>query len=274
MLQTTQAADSTFNTVSMYVGFITGITGIVLSIVAMIFAVVVQRESSRVSEQTLKTLAKVESVTERLSADISSLIKAAWDKMLDSEGRSPRATSDLDAEIPASVREGLIQEITSQIQLSHGDDEVKEVSRALEGLAKELEERFEELSKPSKISERFENVVNSLKDSQPLTRELLRILSNGHHLTIAQYGRLIEKSPLSSSLKFLRQVGYIIPLRGYKEDGGLDDDFVYWLHPKTKDSIRAALLVFPVNPREQLTAAATLERVGYKDIPPGVAEKN
>lgn len=68
--------------IALWVGLISSIVSIVLSIVAIVFAGIVDRSARNVSAQTIKSLQKIESYVERLSSDTTGLIKAGWDRML------------------------------------------------------------------------------------------------------------------------------------------------------------------------------------------------
>ena len=68
--------------IALWAGLISSIVSIVLSIVAIVVAILVNSRSEKVSDQTIKSLQKIESSIERLSGDTSGLIKGAWDTML------------------------------------------------------------------------------------------------------------------------------------------------------------------------------------------------
>jgi len=68
--------DQTTQTIALWVGLLSGIVGIVLSVVAIVFTVLVDRRSSQVTGQTIQSLQKIESAVERLSSDTRELIKA------------------------------------------------------------------------------------------------------------------------------------------------------------------------------------------------------
>ena len=62
-------------TAGLWIGLISGIVSIVLSIVAIAFARAVDRSSRQVTEQTIKSLQKIETEVARLSDDTRELDK-------------------------------------------------------------------------------------------------------------------------------------------------------------------------------------------------------
>src|SRR5258706_16016557 len=68
--------------IALWVGLFASIVSIVLSFVAIAFAILVDRGARAVSGQTIKSLQKIESDVQRQSDDTRELIKAGWDKML------------------------------------------------------------------------------------------------------------------------------------------------------------------------------------------------
>ena len=69
-------------TVALWIGVVTGVASIVLSIIAILFARDVDRWSGEVSKQTIRSLESIETTVQRLSEDTGGLIKVAWDRML------------------------------------------------------------------------------------------------------------------------------------------------------------------------------------------------
>lgn len=68
--------------VALWIGLLSGAISIALSLVAIVFAILVDKRAKDVSDQTIKSLQKIESAVERQSDDTRELIKAGWDKML------------------------------------------------------------------------------------------------------------------------------------------------------------------------------------------------
>ena|SRR5436190_17397695 len=97
--------------VALWVGLISGIVSIVMSVVAIAFAVMVDRSSRAVTAQTIKSLQKIESDVERLSSDTRELIKAGWDRMLGSVSLAypPESTA------PSQLASGIAAELKSEL---------------------------------------------------------------------------------------------------------------------------------------------------------------
>lgn len=264
------ADDSTFETVSDYVGFITGITGIVLSVVAMVFAIIVQKEASRVNDQTIRTLTKIESVVERLSQDTTSLIKAAWDKMLDSgPGQGQSVLNDHKSNLPIDeIKDGLVAEVRSEIVRAAKSNEsdskkLSDLERRLERMSTELEKKVTLAISRGRPAQRLEKVITSLVDGGALARELVRFLSDSSHLSSSQYHHLLGETILRDALVTLRNEGIVIPLRTrVRQENGVDDP-VYWISPEFLDSIRAAMLVLPQDDDAAESVKNELLKVGY-----------
>ncbi|MEU3763505.1 hypothetical protein AB0E55_00490 [Amycolatopsis keratiniphila] len=274
------AVDSTFSTVSSYVGFITGIAGIVLSIVAIVFAVVVQKDANRVNDQTIKTLAKIEADVNRLSSDTGSLIKAAWDKMLDG-GRPSASDSSQDslaivgdnvADKPA--RDGFMLEATKNIlengkNLESAADKAALVLKQLEKLSDDMQVRSVAAgSKASRPASQVEEMVGLLRMTEPVDRELLRIILRRGHLTVTEFDQLNQKGATRKGLATLRALGILVPLSGHgghDENGRVrDPKLVYWIRPSMVEGLRAAIVTAPRDEGAYAIASRALESVGYR----------
>jgi type II secretory pathway pseudopilin PulG len=84
-------------TVGLWVGLVSAIVSIVLSIVAIAFARDVDRRSLEISHQTIRSLEAIQSAVQRLSEDTGGLIKVAWERMLGSMGPGhPTLNSELE----------------------------------------------------------------------------------------------------------------------------------------------------------------------------------
>ena len=82
--------------VALWLGVIGAIISIVLAIVAMIFTFTVDRRSSDVNEQVIKSLQKIESTVEGVASDTRDLIKVAFDRMLPFTGSLTRDRANQD----------------------------------------------------------------------------------------------------------------------------------------------------------------------------------
>lgn len=98
----------------LWVGLISSIVSIVLSLVATTFAVLVNHRSEKVSDQTIRSLQKIESTTERVSQDTAGLIKGAWDKLLGNFG-TPHENIHQDSS-SEQVSSGLAIEAKEELQ--------------------------------------------------------------------------------------------------------------------------------------------------------------
>ena len=105
--------------VALWVGLFAGVVSIVMSFVAIAFAILVDRSARAVSSQTIKSLQKIESEVERLSGDTRELIKAGWDKMLGNVDRDSHVKT---IETPAKeVAAGVASELRAELGLIHND---------------------------------------------------------------------------------------------------------------------------------------------------------
>jgi hypothetical protein len=123
--------------VALWAGLLASVVSTVLSIVAIWFAVHVNSRSESVSDQTIKSLQKIESFVQRLSEDTSGLVKAAWDKMLGTFQPSETIGSKSGAAVAKEVASGLTAELKTEIE--EETDPNEKVSAA------ELKERYEKV---------------------------------------------------------------------------------------------------------------------------------
>jgi hypothetical protein len=72
--------------VGLWIGLISAVVSIVLSIVAILFARDVDRRSLEINNQTIRSLDAIQAAVQRLSDDTGGLIKVAWERMLGSVG--------------------------------------------------------------------------------------------------------------------------------------------------------------------------------------------
>src|SRR5579872_612279 len=79
--------------IALWAGLISSIVGIVLSILAIISSILSNIRLEKVTDQTVKSLQKIESDVERISEETSGLIKAGWERMLGTMGATPPPTS-------------------------------------------------------------------------------------------------------------------------------------------------------------------------------------
>jgi hypothetical protein len=82
--------------VSLWVGLLSAVISIVLSIVAILFARDVDHRSIEISDQTIRSLESIRATVQRLSDDTGGLIKGAWERMLGTMGpQTPPPDGDI-----------------------------------------------------------------------------------------------------------------------------------------------------------------------------------
>ncbi|MEV0997075.1 hypothetical protein [Nonomuraea sp. NPDC050202] len=271
--------DSGLQTVSTWVGLFSGITGIILSVVAIAFAVLVQKDSNRVNEQARASLTKIEFTIERLSADTTGLIKAAWDKMLVSnDDRPPNFdASNIESD---SIAQGLTAELQGEIlrnrqkRLDAGEavtrEEIDSIKEALANFSQTIEAQLQAVANHRGLSDRVTAAQASLLTVGSVATELIRELGQEHrgHLSANQYHKLLE-SPIGAALKKLRNIGLIVPMAGRVLDednkGFKSKDPVYWLPPGSAESVRPALLMIP---KDDSAAEKVREELAKIEYPP------
>lgn len=251
--------------IALWAGLISSIVSIALSVVATVFAILVNHRSEKVSDQTIKSLQKIESTVERLSEDTSGLIKAAWDTMLGSVSgtmaRGALGTSSAAHEIAS----GLASEVRSEIAVTgQGGDTVanlsKRIESALQKLQTSIEGQLKVQSRPNRPAAVFSK-LEMLESLSPLAQELTRGLLSGGHLSQAQYNSL-ETGPLKKTISELREAGLLVPLKGHDDDQG---NLVYWFSPGTSKNIRSALQLLPTVPASMKDVIKSeLDKIDYK----------
>ncbi len=223
--------------VALWAGLLASVVSAVLSIVAIWFAVHVNSRSENVSDQTIRSLQKIESFVQRVSEDTSGLVKAAWDKMLGTFQPTETITSKSSAAV-AKLKE----RYEKVLGLWEKTLENQILSTPGRGRTQGVFARYKTLSRLSEIA-------------QELTSQISR-----YHLTRRQYKALINSS-LGPSVKELRDAGLLMPLEGRDEN---KSTLVYWFPPSTSASIRQALLALPSRSSEIRNAVKEgLHAAGY-----------
>ncbi len=98
--------------IALWAGLLAGVISVVLAIVAMVFTFAVDRRSSAINEQMIKSLQKIESTVEGVAGDTTDLIKVAWERMLpggngaggDENGNEDEAIKAITAGVAAELR--------------------------------------------------------------------------------------------------------------------------------------------------------------------------
>ena len=254
---------SQVETVALWAGLIASIAGITLSIVATIFALWVSKQSAAVNQQMIKSLQKIETTVEHLSADTRELITAGWNKMLSGiGGESDDDASTLD--VTDQISEGVASEVQSELK----DDQSESASERVERLENALEDLKETLAVQLRrtYSRESQNSITALVGVMiglPIeARALLSILSRGYHLTRKQYLLCTKNQLLRVPLKKLRAGGLIVPLKGLTEDG--DPEPCYYFPPRLTKQIKVATQLSGDIPKEIMNVVASnLRSVGY-----------
>ena len=253
-------------TVAFWIGLIGSIVGIVLAIVAIVFSILVDRRSSKISDHTIQSLQKIESAVERLSSDTRELIKAGWDKMLGNVDRAATPTSSESAakEVAAGIAAELRSELTT---LSTGKGartdkpqlQVDQLEKYLKNLEASLMAQLRVSQTDARPSAKFEEILATISELTKPTHALLRAIRNAH-LTKTEYKRLSE-GRFGPSLLELRRAGLLVPVVHRTNHGS---EPCYYLPPGVSKIARAALQVLPEPPKDmQHEVAAELELIGY-----------
>jgi len=243
-------------TFALYVGIFTGISGVVLAIVAMAYAAQVNRRADAVNDQTITSLQRVEADVRALSADTNRLIKAAWDKMLNSMnfallGQGGQSAEDLAAGILAELRALPTKDIMENEMLrARSVDERRDILKDLlsSRLSGSVEAQILAVIASMFPGGAVDFTLRVLKSLSPEALALIQTLAfTGRHLTVRQAAKLVHPSQghLRNALEELRTKGLLVPLRVSR-----DEDFVLWCPRGTDEVIRAALLLVSAPPPE------------------------
>jgi hypothetical protein len=253
--------------VALWAGLIGSIVSTVLSVVAIWFAVHVNSRSEDVSDQTIRSLQKIESFVQKLSDDTSGLIKAAWDKMLGNmyrgEGTAAQASNASNAKEIAS---GLTAELKTEIEEKAKPDQgttPSEIEQRVEKIIETWEKALEAQIASGRTSRRDRGtyaMYRFLKTLSPKARELLSRIRD-YHLTRAQY-RFLTESSLAPMVRELRRAGLLVPLEGNDRSGR--KVAVYWFPSGLVPRIRQALMALgPAGPETRNEVDSALKAAGY-----------
>lgn len=232
--------------VALWVGIFAGIAGIVLAVVAIWFARSVDDRAKRVSDQTIRSLQKIETKVEGLSDDTINLIKVGWDRMLGQVG-SENATQD-----PKGSAETLVGGMTAELEARIGEEgdlskeELEKFIALLEDIEAPLASQIAALSHAGSSAGMMDHILRSLKSLSAEAQELVGHLHTTH-LSRDEYTQLLA-SDIGASLIELREEGLLVPLKGFSPAG--EDNPVYYFPPTIVNELRAALNFLPENPPE------------------------
>ncbi len=253
--------------VALWIGLLSGVVSITLSVVAITFTYVVNKRSEKVSDETIRALQSIESQVDRSADDTKELIKAAWDKLLGTFDTQPATTGkDVNAkDVAAGVVSELRSGIGELIQSSPGTQNPKELSErvaALEELLKDTQATLEAVLRgkhtalrPSSNS--LDRMIKTLHRLSPRARGLAKAIRN-RHLTKEQYQKLME-TPLGLDLRALRRAGIIVPVTGTERGQGEVPAYYF------PGGIIVTALKFLADWNEPISdeLSKTLESVGY-----------
>jgi hypothetical protein len=254
---------STVEQVALWAGLISSIVSVVLSIVAIAFAVMVDRSARAVTAQTIKSLQKIESDVERLSSDTRELIKAGWDRMLG----SVQPPQSLDSGVKGQMAAGIAAELKSELApLLQQTDKTKQelLERRLQEVIEQLQSS---LTKAPRIASRtrrssaVDAVRSALATLSPEAVGMVALMTGKRHLESREY-RELREGPLAAAVRELRRSGLLAP----QVAGGMSesDPPVYFFPGALGKIIPAALPLLPPLPRETMDKVmGEMKRVGY-----------
>lgn len=253
--------------VALWIGLIAGIAGIVLSVVAITFAILVDRRSSKVSDHTITSLQKIESAVERLSDDTRELIKAGWDKMLGTVDRSVSPQTDLPSK---EIAEGIAAELREELGLA-GESRKAEstfspefsqrMNELVDTLQNSLGALLESGVRSGRISDTIDRAVDLLGSLSTPAQALLQALKP-MHLTKAQYVNLRKSDLIGPALLELRKAGILVPVLPYPSLGHSSP--CYHFSPGFYPALPAVLAFLPDIPKNVIESISDeLQKVGY-----------
>jgi hypothetical protein len=253
---------SQVETIALWTGLFASIAGIVLSVVATLFAIWVNKGATEVNNQTIKSLQKIESSVDQLSRDTRELITAAWNRMLGDMGGSETAQTDTNA--PEQISGGIANEIRSELAEEIPEapgQKIERIEQALQDLQRTVAAQLRARSNSSR-SNSFDFLLKRISALSVEARALLSSVASGAHLDRNQYRTAAKSTVLRGPLRELRAAGLIVPLEGLDENQ--EGVPVYWL-PGTPKMTRLALSMLPEPPVETgKTIHQALREIGYK----------
>jgi hypothetical protein len=255
--------DQQVSDVALWVGVISGIIGIALSVVAIVFSILVNNRSAEVSDKTIQSLQKIESTVERLSSDTGSLIKVAWEKML---GGVAGFSGAGDQSTPTQAAKGVLTEIRSGIpSLAENGDQSQPLTRAdVDRLLRRVEARLRNAyqDQTSASGDNPITLTHMLNGLSPNGLALVAYLAGRGHLTSDQIEKIRAADPsVGEALQELTNSGVIMPLDGHGDDA---NKTVYWFAPWVARMIRPAVtMVRPPDTDVRRRVREALEKAGY-----------
>ncbi|MDB6110556.1 MAG: hypothetical protein JWR69_2306 [Pedosphaera sp.] len=220
-------------TAALWIGLLSAVVSIVLSVVAILFARDVDRRSLEMTNQTIRSLEAIQSTVQRLSDDTGGLIKVAWERMLGTMG--PQGDTAVQDMLPGLLAE--FRQDANDLAPGTGVDKlardvgerVRRATTRKSGTGREVAPR----------SWAFNAAIKAIESLSPLAIELLRALEQTHHLTRSQYQQLRKDADLALALDELRDQDILIPLQRTVPHG---EETVYGLAPWFQGVIGPALV--------------------------------
>lgn len=253
------------NQVALWAGFISSIVSIVLSVVAIIFAILVDRGAREVTSQTIKSLQKIEADVERVSNDTRDLIKAGWDRMLGSVPLVRQAESSEASKLAS----GVSAEITTELRTLVDNTDIskhKVLERKINDVLDAVQGTLA-LIEPTYGANPFRDAAVSQLHSQlqrlsPQALALaVMIFQQHHHLEAEQYQNLRDGG-LGRAVRELRRTGLLEPhVAAGKDDS---DPPVYFFPSRVIGALGPALSLMTAPSDTDLNAAVQeLRRIGF-----------
>jgi hypothetical protein len=223
-------------TVGLWVGLISAVVSIVLSVVAILFARDVDRRSMEINSQTIRSLEAIQSTVQRLSDDTGGLIKVAWERML---GTMEPGGSAVNRDVEG-ILSGLLHELRQD-----ADDLAPE--SGVGKLVQDADRRLRRATSRRGVTDRveapkglaFDAAVEAIEAMSPLAIELLRALEGGPSLTRGQYQQLRRDPQLALAIDELRDGELLMPFQHRDANG---EETVYGITPWLRDMIGPALV--------------------------------
>lgn len=276
--------------VASWIGLITGIVGIVLACVAIVYAYVTNRRADQVNDATIRALAHIESDIDKLSSDVRSLIQDAWAKFVTTPGgleagaagNGTEADGESEPDGGTALDPALTEELKAEIAEAVGQkvsaDLQQRLDQTVDDFQRRTQERADLFGRGGRLSRReprrdsaqsFAVTLEAVRALSTQAQELLRALAGNRPLTRSEY-RALAQGDLGAAFHELRArglMGPVTPAGGHAPDGAP----MYGLPPGRVDAIQAAARVAVPNPTVGAEVARLLKAAGYLDPDPSAA---
>jgi len=243
--------------VALWIGLLGSVVSTSLAVVALAFTYVVNKRSDNVSDQTIRSLERIQGSVQRVSDDTTNLIKAGWDKML--AGLAVPSPQDAELEPAQEVAAGLRAEISETLRPTDGAQ--MDMKDLVDELANNAEDAVKAGALEASDSARAVDRVLSLLDQvSPAARELAKVLAFGpRHLKRTEYQLLMHDPRTSQAVREMRSLGFLTPRVHRYGDG---HELVYYFPSRLNRAVRAAFMLRTHEP-EQPDILEALAAAGY-----------